>query len=202
MKVEEDRLGFLLDEVSHRTQNMLTTVLAIANQTLRGAADPSLVKTFEGRILALAKAHSLLGRVDREMVGLGDVIERVLQPFGLRDQQVPRFTIIGDDVGLQPQAALMLAMVFYELATNAAKYGALATDAGRISVDWTLEPGPDSKKVRLRWQESGGPPVAPPTRQGFGSRLIQRGLAQELSGEVRLDYAVEGVSCEIVLPLP
>ncbi len=201
-KVEEDRLGFLLDEVSHRTQNMLATVLAIANQTLRGAADPSLAEAFEGRILALAKAHSLLGGADREMVGLGDVIERILQPFGLRDQKAARFTIIGEDVRLQPQAALTLAMVVHELATNAAKYGALATDAGRISVDWTLEPGPGGNKVRLRWQESGGPPVVPPTRRGFGSRLIQRGLAQELGADVHLEYAPVGVSCRIVLPLP
>lgn len=201
-KVEEDRLSFLLDEVSHRTQNTLATVLAIANQTLRGAADPGLAKAFEGRILALSKAHSLLGGADWEIVGLGDVIERILQPFGLRDQQVPRFTIIGEDVRLQPQAALTLAMVFHELGTNAAKHGALATDAGRISVDWTLEPGSVSNKVRLRWQESGGPPVVPPTRQGFGSRLIQRGLAQELGAEVHLDYASAGVSCRIVLPLP
>ena len=201
-KVEEDRLAFLLDEVSHRTQNMLATVLAIANQTLRGAADSSLAKAFEGRILALSRAHDLLGGADWEMVGLGDVIERILQPFGLRDQQVPRFTIIGEDVRLQPQAALTLAMVFHELATNAAKYGALATDAGRVSVDWTLESGPDGNKVRLRWQESGGSPVAPPTRQGFGSRLIQRGLAQELDAEVHLDYAPAGVSCRIIMLLP
>ena len=201
-KAEEDRLGFLLDEVNHRTQNMFTTVLAIANQTLRGAADPGLARAFEGRILALSKAHGLLGGADWEMVGLGDVVERMLQPFGLRDRQAPRFTIIGEEVGLQPQAALALAMVFHELATNAAKYGALATDAGRVSVDWTLEPGPDGNQVRLRWQESGGPPVVAPTRQGFGSRLIQRGLAQELGAEVHLDYAPEGVSCRIVLPLP
>ncbi|MGI4942582.1 MAG: HWE histidine kinase domain-containing protein [Janthinobacterium lividum] len=201
-KVEEDRLAFLLDEVNHRTQNMLTTVLAIANQTLRDAADPGLARSFEGRIQALAKAHSLLSGADREMVGLGDVIECILQPFGLRDQKAPRFMIIGEDVRLQPQAALMLAMVFHELATNAAKYGALVTDAGRISVDWMLEAGQDGNKVRLRWQESGGPPVMPPTRQGFGSRLIQHGLAQEVGAEVHLDYAPAGVSCRIVLLLP
>lgn len=201
-KAEEDRLSFLLDEVSHRTQNTLATVLAIANQTLRGAADPELAKAFEGRIVALSKTHDLLGGADWDVVGLGDVIERMLQPFGLRDQQAPRFTIIGEDVRLQPQAALTLAMVFHELATNAAKYGALATDAGRVSVDWTLEPGPGGDKVLLRWQESGGPPVVPPTRQGFGSWLIQRGLAQELGAEVHLDYAPAGMSCRIVLLLP
>ena len=201
-KEAEDRLGFLLDEVNHRTQNMLTTVLAIANQTLRDAADPGLARSFEGRIKALAKAHSLLGGADREMVGLGDVIECILQPFGLRDQKAPRFMIIGEDVRLQPQAALTLAMVFHELATNAAKYGALATDAGRVSLDWTREPGPSGNKVRLRWQESGGLPVVVPTRQGFGFQLIQRGLTQELGAEVHLDYAAAGVSCRIVLLLP
>ena len=200
-KAEEDRLGVLLEEVNRRTQNTLATVLAIAKQTLRDTADPGLARSFEGRILALAKVHKLLGRANWEAAGLNDVIERVLQPFGLRDRRVPRFTIVGKDVGLRPRVALMLAMVLHELATNAAKHGALLTDAGRVSVDWAAEPSPDTKKVRLRWQESGGAPVVAPTRQGFGSRLIQRGLVRESGLEARLDYAPKGVSCEIVLPL-
>lgn len=203
-KQEEDRLRFLLDELNHRTQNTLATVQAIAVQTLRGSADQDVVDTFEGRILALSKAHSLLGRENWEGVSLRAVIDPILQPFGLNDTRVARFSVAGDDVRLvQPKAALTLAMVFHELATNAAKHGALSNDAsGRIDIAWQIEPTPQGDRMRLRWQESGGPPVTPPARKGFGSRLIEGGLAQELDGEVHLDYAPAGLVCEIVMPLP
>jgi PAS domain S-box-containing protein len=202
-KQEEDRLRFLLAELNHRTQNTLATVQAIAVQTLRGAADKEVVDTFEGRILALSKAHSLLGRKDWERVSLRDVIDQILQPFGLNDRRVARFSVGGEDVRLQPKAALTLAMVFHELATNAAKHGALSNGAaGEIDIAWQVEPTPQGDRMRLRWQESGGPPVTPPGRKGFGSRLIEGGLAQELDGEVRLDYELAGVVCQIIMPVP
>lgn len=120
-KQEKDRLRFLLDELNHRTQNTLATVQAIAVQTLRGVADKEVVDAFEGRILALSKAHTLLGSENWDGVGLRDVIDQILQPFGLNDRRVARFSVEGEDVRLQPRAALTLAMVFHELATNAAK---------------------------------------------------------------------------------
>ena len=201
-KQEEDRLRDLLDELNHRTQNTLATVQAIAVQTLTGAVDKALVDVFEGRILALSKAHTLLGRENWHAVNLRDLIERILQPFGLNDLRVTRFSVDGDNVRLRPKPALTLAMVFHELATNAAKYGALSNDAvGHIDIAWKVEPTPKGKRMRLRWQESGGPPVALPNRKGFGSRLIKGGLAQDLDGEVRLDYDPTGVVCEIVMPI-
>jgi PAS domain S-box-containing protein len=126
---EKAHLRFLLAELNHRTQNTLATVQAIAVQTLRGAADKEVVEAFEGRILALSKVHSLLGSKHWEAVGLHEIIDRILQPFGLNDRRVAHFSIKGDDVRLQPKAALTLAMVFHELATNAAKHGALSNDA-------------------------------------------------------------------------
>jgi PAS domain S-box-containing protein len=201
-KHEQDRLLFLLDELNHRTQNTLATVQAIAVQTLRGAADKEAVDAFEGRILALSKAHSLLGRKHWETVSLRDVIDQILQPFGLNDRGVARFSVGSDDVRLQPKAALTLAMVFHELATNAAKHGALSNGAaGKIDIAWQLEPTPKGDRMRLRWKESGGPPVTPSGRRGFGSRLIEGGLAQELDGEVRLDYEPAGVVCQIIMPV-
>jgi PAS domain S-box-containing protein len=201
-KQEEDRLRFLLDELDHRTQNTLATVQAIAVQTLRGVADAEAVDTFEGRILALSTAHSLLGRENWQGVSLLDVIHQILQPFGLNDQRVSRFSIDGDDVRLQSKAAVTLAMVFHELATNAAKHGALSNDAaGQIDISWQIEPTPQGERMRLRWKESGGPPVKPPSRRGFGSRLIEQGLARELDGEVHLDYEPAGVACQIVMPI-
>jgi PAS domain S-box-containing protein len=201
-KQEEDRLRFLLGELNHRTQNTLATVQAIAAQTLRGAANKQVVDAFEGRILALSKAHSLLGRKHWETVSLRDVIDQILQPFGLSDRRVARFSVEGDEVRLQPKAALSAAMLFHELATNAAKHGALSNGAaGKIDIAWQVEPTPQGDRMRLRWLESGGPPVTPPGRKGFGSRLIERGLAQDLDGEVRLDYEPAGVACQITMPV-
>ena len=201
-KKEEDRLRFLLDELNHRTQNTLATVLAIAKQTLTGVTDDEIVGIFEGRILALSRAQALLGRTSWDRVGLQHVIDQILAPFGLHDLRMERFKVTGDDVRLQPKAALSLAMVFHELGTNAAKYGALSTSAGHVSVTWQVEQTSEGKRMRLLWEESGGPTVRSPTRKGFGARLIERGLAQELNGEVHLLYDPEGVSCLIIMPLP
>jgi PAS domain S-box-containing protein len=203
LKQEEDHLNFLLDELNHRTQNTLATVLGIARQTLHGVTDEEVFRTFEGRILALANAQSLLGRRNWGGVGIRDVLEQILEPFGRNDSRASHFSIAGDNVRLKPKVALTLAMVFHELATNALRHGALSPDAaGQIEIAWRVEPTSQGDRVRFRWVESGGPPVTPPARKGFGSRLIQRGLAQEVDGEARLDYEPSGIICEIVMPVP
>jgi PAS domain S-box-containing protein len=200
---EEEHLRFLLAELNHRTQNTLATVQAIAVQTLHGAADKEVVDAFEGRILALSKVHSLLGSKHWKAVGLHQIIDRILQPFGINDRRIAHFSIKGDQVRLEPKAALTLAMVFHELATNAAKYGALSNDAaGKIDIAWRVEPTPQGDRMRLRGQERGGPPVKRPSRKGFGSRLIEGGLARDLDGEVLLDYDPAGLVCEITVPVP
>ena len=202
-KEKEERLRFLLDELNHRTHNTLATVLAIARQTLRGVGDRAEVDAFLGRVLALSKGHSLLSRTNWEDVALRHVIGQVLQPFGFGDPGAARIAAEGDDVRLQPRTVLTFAMVLHELATNAAKYGALSTGAaGRVDISWQLEQAPQGDRMRLRWQESGGPPVTPPGHRGLGSRLIERDLAQELDGEVHLDYAPAGLVCQIVMPVP
>jgi PAS domain S-box-containing protein len=201
-KQEEEHFRFLLDELNHRTQNTLATVLAIAKQSLRGMAADDVVDSFEGRILALSKVQSLLGRTNWDKVGLRDVIGQILDPFGLNDHRVAHFSIKGENVRLQPKVALTLAMVFHELATNATKHGAVSNDAaGQIEIVWQMKTTLHGRWMHLRWQESGGPPVAPPSRRGFGSRLIQHGLAQDLDAEVSLDYEPAGVVCEIVMPV-
>jgi two-component sensor histidine kinase len=180
----------------------MATVLAIAKQTLGSAADEPTIRTFEGRVLALSKAQSLLGRSGWGRVGLRQVLETILEPFGLHDPHGGRITAAGDEVQLQPKPALSLAMVFHELATNAIKYGALSNDEGRIGITWNTEITAAGQAMRLLWQESAGPPVERPTRKGFGSRLLQRGLAQDVNGEVQLAYEPEGVRCAIFMPLP
>jgi PAS domain S-box-containing protein len=199
---EEWRLRLLLEELNHRTQNTLATVQAIALQTLHPAG-PEAVEAFEDRILALSAAHRLLGRTNWEGTSLRAVLEVILEPYGLNDGRNRRFSINGDDVRLLPKLALTFALVFQELATNAAKYGALSNGAsGHVQISWQAEPSRRGDLLRLRWQESGGPKVRPPNRKGFGSHLIEGGLAKELRGEVRLDYEPKGVVCEIVMSFP
>jgi PAS domain S-box-containing protein len=198
---EEDRLRYLLDELNHRTQNTLATVQAIAVQTLRGGADKQAIDTFEGRILALAKGHALLGRDNWEAVRFGDVVEQILRPFGLHYPGSTRIAVEGCDVRLQPKAALTIAMVLHELATNAARHGALSGTDGRVELTWHVEPSPQGGVMQLRWEESGGPAVTQPLRGGFGSRLIKNGLARDLGGEVRLTYEPAGAICQIAMPL-
>jgi two-component sensor histidine kinase len=145
--------------------------------------------------------HNITGLIP-DGAGLRDVVDQILLPFGLNDRRGARFSVEGDDVHLHPNTALTLAMVFHELATNAAKYGALSNGgAGKIDITWQVEPTPDGERMRLRWQESGGPPVRRPSQKGFGSGLIEGARAQELDGEVHLNYEPAGVGCQIVMPV-
>lgn len=202
-KQDEQRTKLLLDELNHRVKNTLATVQAIARQSLSGSTVEKQVRdTFEGRILALSKAHGLLARETWEGAGLRELIEQVLKPFGMGDGRTRQFSIEGGDVFLQPKVALTLAMMFHELATNASKYGALSDGAGHIDIAWQNEASPQGERLRLRWQEHDGPPVSPPDHKGLGSRLIERGLAQELDGEASLSYEPTGVVCELVMPVP
>jgi PAS domain S-box-containing protein len=200
-KQEIERLHFLLNELNHRTQNTLATVLAIARQTLRGVVSQEVVGAFEGRILALSKAHKLLGRKNWDRLSLHDVIGQILQPFGFADDRATRFSVKGSDVRLQPKAALSFAMLFHELATNAVKHGSLSNACGRVDIASQVETTAEGDRLQLRWRESGGPTVRPRVRAGFGSRLIESGLARELDGEVSLDYEPAGVFCQIAMPL-
>ncbi len=199
---EQNRLRRLLDELNHRTHNTLATVLAIAGQTLSAMGDRELFEAFEGRILTLANAHKLLGAENWDRVDLREVLEQVLHPFGSTDGLTSRITISDGSVSLVPKQALTLSLVFHELATNAVRHGALSNEeGGHVDIAWQIEKTAHGEQLRLRWQESGGPPVTPPGREGFGSRLIEHGLAQDLAGEVHLAYDPTGVVCEIIMPV-
>lgn len=192
-KRAEARDRLLLGELSHRVKNTLATVQAVAMQTLRGS-DASLRArdAFMGRLMALSKAHDILTKESWEGAMLRELVEEELTPYG--GAAAPRFAVDGPDVRLNPNLAVLLGMVFHELATNAAKYGAFSNTAGKVRVAWEQVDGPEPR-VRLRWAESGGPPVKKPRRQGFGSRLIEHGLARELNGDVQLRYEPAGVVC-------
>ena len=189
----EQRQRLLINELNHRVKNTLATVQSIAAQTLRSAPDLSAARdSFEARLMALAAAHDLLTRQGWRGASLTDVVTLALAPFeATRRGQISRS---GPPVWLTAHRALALSLALHELAANAAKFGALSSPGGRVTIYWR-ETG--DAKLALSWVEEGGPPVSPPVRAGFGTRLLQRSLVQELRGEVALDFALAGVRCEI-----
>lgn len=198
----EEHQRLLLAELNHRVRNTLAIVQSIAGQTLRHASSAENFRTrFEQRIMALSEAHSLLTDSNWEGASVRVIIERVLNPYAAGGE--PRYQIAtGDDVRVGPNAAVSLLMALHELATNAAKYGALSRTKGRALISWSVEQEPGKmRRLHVRWEETGGPKVKTPTRQGFGSRLI-RGLAAESGGEAKLDFAATGLICEFDLPYP
>jgi PAS domain S-box-containing protein len=195
----EERQKLLLAELSHRVKNTLATVLSIANQTLsRAESLDEFSRSFRGRIQALAAAHSLLTAVNWDVAALRVLVEQALQPYASSDRSNLR--ISGDEVLLRPSAALTFSLVLHELATNAAKYGALQKPGGFVAVDCRVRSN-GGHELHLHWAESGGPPVRPPARRGFGLELIERSVAHELGGQAVLEYRIDGVSCEITVPL-
>jgi two-component sensor histidine kinase len=157
---------------------------------------PEAREAFEGRLMALSHAHSLLTRENWESAPLTRIAEGAVAPFG----DGARFRLTGAPIRLNPKAAVSVALALHELCTNAAKYGALSTPSGVVEISWTVPDDP-AAPFTLCWREAGGPPVIPPQRRGFGSRLVERGLASELGGRVSLNYPVSGVICEIAAPL-
>lgn len=200
-KKGEEHMKLLIDELNHRVKNTLATVQAIINQTLKNASDVEDIReAVESRLQALSGSHDLLTRENWEGAQLRRVVEQALQPFSRGDGD-RHAEIEGINVRLRPKAALSLGMALHELATNAAKYGALSVPGGNVRISWTLEPSATGNRLRLIWLERGGPPVTRPLRKGFGSRLIERGLAYELEGEVELNFKREGLCCTIDLPV-
>ncbi|HEY9217903.1 MAG TPA: GAF domain-containing protein, partial [Phenylobacterium sp.] len=188
-KVEEQQT-LLINELNHRVKNTLATVQSIVAQTSKQGGSPEIRQAIEGRLLALAGAHDLLTRRNWEGADLRDLIERALAPFAVGDH---RLVLAGPALTLAPQKALAMAMTMHELATNAVKYGALSTPAGRVEITWEVA----EDRLSLQWAEHGGPPVSPPPARGFGSRLLERGLAGDLKGSVELRFPPEGVRCLI-----
>jgi two-component sensor histidine kinase len=151
------------------------------------------------RLLALARAHDVLTRESWEGADLREVVGRALEPYQIHGES--RLAIRGPHVRLTPRMSLALAMALHELATNAVKYGALANKTGTIDVSWSVQNGAAPPRLSLHWAEAGGPPVTAPRRRGFGSRLIERSLAQDLDGEVKIAFEPAGVVCSVDAPL-
>ena len=193
----QERQTMMLHELNHRVRNTLATVQSLARQSRRG--DPA-DERLEGRILSLSKTHDLLSRDDWSGASLGTVLENELAPF--REGQEDRFRLDGSDIDLSPRYVLALGMTVHELTTNAAKYGALSAENGRVDIAWRVVAGESgTARLALEWRESGGPPVAEPRRRGYGTRLITGGITHELGGMVRLSFEPEGLYCTLDVPL-
>lgn len=199
-KRAEEQHRILLAELNHRVKNNLAIVRSVASQTIsRSASLDTFQKAFDGRLSALAVAHNILTQTGWQQADLTELVQQVMSPY--RGAGEDRVTISGPAIPVPPQFVLPLALVFHELATNAAKYGALSVTAGRVDIGWRSERKAEGTEIRLVWREVGGPAVSLPTREGFGSTLIRRTIAYELEGEAELEYAAQGVVCTITFLL-
>ena len=196
------QLRLMINELNHRVKNTLSTIQSMASQTLRNDPDPlSAYGKFEARLLGLSRVHDLLTGEHWHGADLRAVATRALRPF-VEDAAGGAgggVEIDGPDVWAPPSAALAVAMLLHELATNATKYGALSMLTGRVRLAWTFDEA--ERLVRMTWTETGGPPVKAPARQGFGSRLISRAL-RDLQGAAVLRFEPLGVVCDMHLRLP
>ncbi len=192
-KQAERQKNLFIDELNHRVKNTLAIVQSIATQTLRQTVEPHAFKAaFTGRLDALARAHSTLTNALWEGVDLPELVKVALTPFETTKGQI---TLDGPSIVIKPNGAVTLSLVLHELATNAAKYGALSTPSGRVSITWSM----DGSSILLRWSERHGPHVGEPARKGFGSRLITASAAQ-LGGTAEVSFLREGVSAILAFP--
>jgi PAS domain S-box-containing protein len=199
-RAKEDHIAFLLRELAHRSKNLVTVIQAIAHQTARHTDDISeFTDRFSARLVSLARTHDLLTGKDSKGAALEDLVRLQIEPFV--EAGTRRLSVQGPSVVLDEAATQSVGLALHELATNAAKYGALSVPEGRISIDWGLvdgENGPAS--LRLHWRERNGPSVSAPARKGFGRTVIERTVADSLQGRVSLEFAPAGVSWEVEIP--
>jgi two-component sensor histidine kinase len=200
-KAAEQRQRLLMDELNHRVKNTLATVQSLATQTARGTTTPAAFRErFEGRLIALSKAHDQLTMHHWESVDLRELLSGSLAPYA--GTTPDRVVLRGEDVVLRPRAVLTLAMAVHELTTNAAKYGALSAPSGRVEVQWRPVRAENGRScLQIEWIEHGGPNVVAPEQHGFGTKLIEGSIAAELAGETRLVFQPQGLRCEITIPM-
>jgi PAS domain S-box-containing protein len=193
-KRDEEHQQLLLHELNHRVKNTLAVVQARAHQSFAGGRDVTRREAFEGRLVALAAAHNLLTRENWEPASMIEVIRSAAAAC---DPNRQRLQLDGPDIRVPPKMAVTLALAIHELCTNAVKYGALSNDSGKVTISW----GVADRRLRLVWTENGGPRVTTPRRRGFGSMMLERALASELVGSVKLDFAASGLCCTIDAPV-
>jgi PAS domain S-box-containing protein len=193
-KRSEAQISVLAREAEHRAKNLLANVEAMVRLSNSDTAD-GLKEAIGGRIRALANVHSLFAQSRWTGAELGSLVRQELSPYS-RDAEM-RTPIDGPIVVLKPDLAQAMAVALHELATNAAKYGALSVPKGQVRVEWSRAA---DGQLMLRWTETGGPPVNPPTRRGFGTDVMKTMIRDGIKGEVRFEWCIDGLACEIALP--
>ncbi|MGH6945438.1 MAG: sensor histidine kinase [Geminicoccaceae bacterium] len=198
-KRTEEHQNLRLAELGHRIKNTLAVVQSIAAQTMRRSTSPEIFfQKFSQRLQAFARAHDLLSTGQWHSARLREIVTETVAPH---ETASGRIAIQGEDFELKPSTALSLSLVLHELTTNAVKHGALSGPSGRVGIAWGLTEAEQGPALRFIWRETGGPGAAVPAEHGFGLMLIERGVGYELEGSVRLDFAPEGLTCEMVIPL-
>ena len=192
-KQSEEHQGLLIAELDHRVKNVLASVAVVARRTSEhNSSTVDFINALERRIQSMADTHDLLSRNRWQKISCADLVRRELAPYATADN----VEVDGPYVGLPAASAQAMAMVLHELATNAAKYGALSTPQGRVSVRWHRPSnGNVSTMVRLEWREDGGPPVTAPARPGYGTSVIRDLIPYEIGGTVELEFRTDGVCC-------
>jgi PAS domain S-box-containing protein len=197
-RLAEDRQGLLLAELDHRVKNILAQVAAVASSTRQGSRSiRDFIRSLDGRIQSMASAHTLLSESGWQNVGLGTLVRNQLAHYATGTN----VTISGTDVVVNSAETQAVARVLHELATNAAKYGALSTRGGQVSVNWELKPNGGATNLTFVWRELGGPPVPSQHPSSYGTNLIRNLIPHELGGTVDLVFATEGVNCRIEIPV-
>ena len=196
-KANEVQLRLLLRELTHRCKNLLAVIHAIARQTAsRTRSVEDFLDRFSARLVAIGCSHDLLIADDWHGASLRMLVEQQLG--GHAERIGEQIAIEGEDVMLKPEAVQNLGLALHELATNAQKYGSLSDPEGKVSIRWQF--CEEASKLRLTWQENGGPPVAPPQRSGFGRAMIETVVSRALEGDVNLSFPPKGVRCVILIP--
>ena len=193
LQTRAERQTIMINELNHRVKNTLATVQALARQTF-GKLEGAAVEVFTDRLIALSGAHDLLTRGGWSKADLGELMQVCTRAHG------ERVECAGPDVSLDPHTAVALSMVFHELATNSAKYGALSAPTGRVGVNWRIDR--ETGRLNVVWAETGGPAVVAPSKPSFGTRLIDNSIRRELKGAAHFDFRPQGLVFEASLPLP
>jgi two-component system CheB/CheR fusion protein len=197
-KLWEQRQRLLLGELSHRVKNTLAVVQAIAHRTLRDSASTEdFVERFDGRLLALAGAHNLLIKSDWQGADLSELARTQLEPYTSANPD--RLRLQGEPVLLTADIATPFGLVLHELATNAAKHGALSREQGTVNVSWRISDRNNQSVLTVVWREKGGPPVKQPTASGLGSKLIDHAIP---GAKISREFQTDGLVCAMELPLP
>jgi two-component sensor histidine kinase len=197
-KRREEQINLLAREADHRTKNLLALAQATVHLT-NGETAAELKRAIEGRLRALANAHTLLAQSRWAGADLRNLALEELSPYCAADdgKDGSRARIEGPSLMLEQQPAQAIALALHELTTNAVKYGALSIPWGRIALTWRLQ---SVNRLSLRWVEAGGPEVTPPTRQGFGTRVMTR-ICEQLNGELKFDWRADGLICDIAIDI-